>query len=142
VQCLKALLDAGLPASLLKSIDTVVALKSMTPGEAVLEHHRSFAEQIASHGLVLEEGGIDGRVLAHSIDASIEPDIKDVWLPRDRLDARLAQAKADGIHTVRLVLGEGIINVVPVGEPLAQDATNPPADAQPASSPDGETAGK
>jgi hypothetical protein len=43
---------------------------------------------------------------------------------------------------VRLVLGEGIINVVPVGEPLAQDATNPPADAQPASSPDGETAGK
>ena len=142
VQCLKTLLDAGLPASLLKSIDTVVALKSMTPGEAVLEHYRSFAEQIVSHGLVLEDGGIDGRVLAHSIDSSIEPDIKDTWLPRDELDARLAQAKAAGIHTVRLVLGEGIINVVTVGEPLAQDATNPPADAQPASSPDGETAGE
>jgi hypothetical protein len=142
VQCLKALLDAGLPASLLKSIDTVVALKSLTPGEAVLEHHRSFAEQIASHGLVLEEGGIDGRILAHSIDSSIEPDIEDVWLPRDRLDARLALAKAAGIHTVHLVLGGGIITVVPVGEPSAQEATNPPADAQPASSPDGETAGK
>ena len=108
----------------------------------MLEHYRSFAEQIVSHGLVLEDGGIDGRILAHSIDSSIEPDIKDTWLPRDELDARLAQAKAAGIHTVRLVLSEGIINVVTVGEPLAQDATNPPADAQPASSPDGETAGK
>ena len=89
----------------------------MTPGEAVLEHHRSFAEQVTSHGLVLEEGGIDGRVLAHSMDSSIKPDIEDAWLPRDQLDARLAQAKAAGVHTVRLVLGEGIINVVPVGEP-------------------------
>ena len=41
------------------------------------------------------------------------PDINDALLPRDELDARLAQAKAAGIHTVRLVLGEGIINVVP-----------------------------
>ena len=142
VECLKRLLDAGLPASLLKSIDTVVALKSLTPGEAVLEHHRSFAEQVASHGLVLEEGGIDGRVLAHSIDSSIEPDIKDTWLPRDELDARLAQAKADGIHTVRLVLGEGNIEVVPVGEPRVHTEAIPPADAVPLSSPEGETAGE
>jgi hypothetical protein len=139
VQCLKALLDAGLPASLLKSIDTVVALKTPSPGEAVLEHYRSFAEQVASHGLVLVEGGIDGRILAHSIDSSIKPDIEDVWLPRDKLDARLAQAKAAGVHTVRLVLGEGIINVVPVGEPLAQVEAIPPANAEPLSSPDSET---
>jgi len=142
VQCLKALLDAGLPASLLKSIDTVVALKTVTPGEAVLEHYCSFAEQIASHGLVLEEGGIDGRILAHSIDSLIKPDIEDVWLPREKRDARLVQAKAEGAHTVRLVLSEGIINVVPVGETSVQGITDAPADAQLAVSPDGETAGE
>jgi ATP-dependent Clp protease ATP-binding subunit ClpA len=142
VQCLNALLDAGLPASLLKSIDTVVALKTPSPGEAVLEHYRSFAEQVASHGLVLKEGGIDGRVLAHSIDTSIETDIADVWLPRDKLDARLAEAKAAGIHTVRLVLGEGIITIVPVGEPSAHVDAIPPADAVLLSSPEGETAGE
>jgi hypothetical protein len=139
VQCLKALLDAGLPAWLLKRLEAVFALKALTPGEAVLEHWRSFAEQVASHGLVLDEGGIDGRILAHSIDSSIKPDIEDVWLPRDKLDARLAQAKAAGVHTVRLVLGEGIINVVPVGEPLAQVEAIPPANAEPLSSPDSET---
>jgi hypothetical protein len=142
VECLKALLDAGFPASLLKSIDAVFALKTLTPGEVVLEHYRSFAEQVASHGLVLEEGGIDGRILAHSLDQFIEPGIEDARLPRDKLAARLAQAKTAGAHTVRLVLGEGIITVFPVGEPSAQEATNPSADAQPASSPDGETAGK
>jgi hypothetical protein len=142
VACLKVLLDAGLPASLLKSIDTVFALKALTSGEAVLEHHRSFAEQIASHGLILEEGGIDGRILAHSMDSSIEPNIEDVWLPRDEFDARLAQAKAAGIHTVRLVLGEGIINVVPVGEPRVHTEAIPPANAIPLSPPEGETAGE
>jgi hypothetical protein len=138
VECLKALLDAGFPALLLKSIDTVFALKSLTPGEAMLEHHRSFSEQIASHGLVLEEGGIDGRILAHSMDSSIEPSIADALLPRDELDARLAQAKAAGVHTVRLVLGEGIIRVVPVGEPSVQEATDTPSDALSAASSDGE----
>ena len=46
VECLKLLVDAGFPASLLKSIDTTFALKALTPGEAVLEHYRSFAEQV------------------------------------------------------------------------------------------------
>jgi len=142
VRCLKALLDAGLPASLLKSIDTVFALRSLTPGEAVLEHHRSFAEQIGSHSLVLEEGGIDGRILAHSIDSSIEPDIEDVWLPRDKLDARLAQAKADSVHTVRLVLSDEMIRVIPVIQPLTQEATDASAHAQPAASSDAEATGE
>ena len=142
VACLKLLVDAGFPASLLKSIDTAFALKSLTPGEAVLEHYRSFSEQVASHGLVLEEGGIDGRILAHSMDSSIEPTIEDALLPRDELDARLAQAKAAGVHTVRLVLGEGIITVVPVGEPRVHTEAIPPANADPLSSPEGETAGE
>ncbi|WP_201839093.1 hypothetical protein [Microvirga zambiensis] len=142
VECLKLLVDAGFPASLLKSIDTAFALRTLSAGEAVLEHYRSIAEQVAAHDLILEEGGIDGRILAHSMDSSNEPTPEDALLPRDELDARLAQAKAAGVHTVRLVLGEGIITVVPVGEPLAQDATNPLADAQPASTPDGETAGQ
>ncbi|ANY83557.1 hypothetical protein BB934_35460 (plasmid) [Microvirga ossetica] len=141
VACLKLLVDAGFPASLLKSIDTAFALKSLTPGETVLEHHRSFSEQVTSHGLVLEEGGIDGRILAHSIDSSIKPSIADALLPRDELDARLAQAKAAGVHTVRLVLGEEIINVVPVDEPRVHTEALPPANAVPLSSPEGETAG-
>ena len=137
----RLLVDAGFPASLLKSIDTTFALKTLTPGEAVLEHYRSFADQIAAHGLVLEEGGIDGRILAHSMDSSIEPTIEDALLPRDKLDARLAQAKAAGAHTVRLVLGEGIITVVPVGEPSVQGATSP-QDAPPAAPPDEEAKGE
>ena len=63
-------------------------------------------------------------------------------MPRDELDARLAQAKAAGIHTVRLVLGEGNINVVPVGEPRVHTEAIPPANAVPLSSPEGETAGE
>jgi hypothetical protein len=127
---------------LLKSIDTVFALKSLTPGETVLEHYRSFAEQVASHGLVLEEGGIDGRILAHSMDSSIEPAFEDVLLPRDELNARLAQAKAAGVHTVRLVLGKGIIRVVPVGEPSVQEAADRSVDAQPAAPSDEEATGE
>ena len=140
VACLKLLVDAGFPASLLKSIDTAFALRTLTAGEAVLEHYRSFAEQVAAHGLILEEGGIDGRILAHSMDSSNEPTTEGALLPRDELDVRLAQAKAAGAHTVRLVLGEGIITIVPVGEPLAQGEAIPPANAEPLSSPEGETA--
>ncbi|MPR13157.1 hypothetical protein, partial [Microvirga tunisiensis] len=103
VRCLKALLDAGVPASLLKSIDTVVALRTMTPGEAVLEHHRSFAEQIASHGLVLVEGGIDGRVLAHSIDSSIEPDIQEILSANSLL---AIQQEEDGMSLHPEPIGE------------------------------------
>ena len=142
VECLKLLVDAGFPASLLKSIDTAIALRTLSLGETVLEHHRSFAEQVTSHGLVLEEGGIDGRILAHSMDSSIEPTIADALLPRDELDARLAQAKAAGMHTVRLVLGEGIIRVVPVGEPSVQEATDTPSDALSAAPSDEEAKGE
>ncbi|WP_201838458.1 hypothetical protein [Microvirga zambiensis] len=142
VACLKLLVDAGFPASLLKCIDTAFALKALTPGEAVLEHCRSFAEQVASHGLVLEQGGIDGRILAHSMDPSVEPRIEDALLPRERLDARLAQAKAAGAHTVRLVLGEEMIKVIPAGELSTQEATDTSADAQPATSSDEEAKGE
>ena len=41
-----------------------------------------------------------------------------------------------------LVLGEGIINVVPVGEPRVHTEAIPPANAVPLSSPEGETAGE
>jgi hypothetical protein len=142
VACLKALVDAGFPASLLKSIDTAFALRTLSAGEAVLEHYRSIAEQVAAHGLILEDGGIDGRILAHSMDSSNEPTTEDALLPRDELDARLAQAKAAGAHTVRLVQREGIITVVPVDEPSVQEATGTSADAQPAVASDEEAKGE
>jgi hypothetical protein len=74
--------------------------------------------------------------------SSIKPSIADALLPRDELDARLAQAKSAGVHTVRLVLGEGIINVVPVGEPRVHTEAISPANAIPLSPPEGETAGE
>ncbi|MET0528440.1 MAG: hypothetical protein ABW003_08855 [Microvirga sp.] len=142
VECLKLLVDAGFPASLLKSIDTAFALRALTPGEAVLAHCQSFAEQVAAHGLILEEGGIDGRILAHSMDSSNETTTEDALLPRDELDVRVAQAKAAGAHTVRLVQREGIITVVPVDEPSVQEATGTSTDAQPAVSSDEEAKGE
>jgi hypothetical protein len=142
VECLKALVDAGFPASLLKSIDTAFALRTLSAGEAVLEHYRSIAEQVAAHGLNLEEGGIDGRILALSMDSSNEPTTEDTLFPRDELDVRLAQAKAAGAHTVRLVLRKGTINVVPADEPSVQEATGTSADAQPAVSSDEEAKGE
>ncbi|MET0528427.1 MAG: hypothetical protein ABW003_08790 [Microvirga sp.] len=142
VECLKALVDAGFPASLLKSIDTAFALRTLSAGEAVLEHYRSIAEQVAAHGLILEEGGIDGRILAHSMDSSNEPTTEDALFPRDKLDVRLAQAKAAGAHTVRLVLREGIITAVPVGGPSAQEATDTPSDALSAAPSDEEAKGE
>jgi hypothetical protein len=42
----------------------------------------------------------------------------------------------------RLVLGEGIITVVPVGAPSVQEATDTSADAPPAASPDEEAKGE
>ena len=143
VACLKLLVDAGFPGFAPQEHRYRVCPEGSHSGRG-----RSGAlpqlcrAECAAHGLVLEEGGIDGRILAHSVDSSIEPDIKNTWLPRDKLDARLAQAKTAGTHTVRLVLGEGIINVVPVGEPSAQEATSPSADALPAASPDEEAKGE
>lgn len=116
VEALKALIDARFPTSIIRSINAVFCLQYLTPGEVARESYRSLAEQVALHGLALDEGGIDARILTHAMDPSIEPYVSSVTPPRAGLDQRLAEAKAGGVRSVRLVLGNEIIRVVPVGE--------------------------
>ena len=114
VTCLKALIDAGFPALIIKSIDGVFGLQHLDAAEVAHAHYRGLAEQVAAHGWLLEEGGIDARILLQAIDPTIEPHVPDLLLPRDNLDARLAQVKTAGAHTVRLVLDYEVIRILPV----------------------------
>jgi len=69
---------------------------------------------VASHGLVLEEGGVDARILLQAIDPTTEPAVLDLVLPWDNLSGRLAQIKAAGARTVRLILDEEVIRILTV----------------------------
>ena len=120
VTCLKALIDAGFPALIVKSIDGVFGLQHLDAAEVAHAHYRGLAEQVAAHGLLLEEGGLDARILLQAIDPTIEPHVPDLLLPRDTLDARLAQIKTTGAHTVRLILDDDFIRIVPIGEGTPQ----------------------
>jgi hypothetical protein len=77
-------------------------------------YYERFAALVASHGLVLEEGGLDARILLQVIDPTTEPAARDIVLPWDNLSDRLAQIKAAGAHMVRLILDDQFIRVVPV----------------------------
>ena len=114
VECLKALVDAGFPASLLRHVDFTISLKRLTAGELVRAYYNRLAALVASHGLVLEEGGLDARILLHAIDPTLEPTVPDIMLPWDNLSDRLAQVKAAGVGTVRLILDDEVIRIVPV----------------------------
>jgi hypothetical protein len=50
-------------------------------------------------------------------------------LVRDRLDPDLVRVKAEGAESVRLVLGEGGILVVPVDRPLQEEPLSSPGSA-------------
>ena len=125
IACLKALMDAGFPASLLRSINTAFGLQHLTPGELAHEHYRRLAEQVVSHGLVLDEGGVDARVLSHVMDVS-PITYPENQIPSDDLDRRLAEARAQGARTVRLILVDDIIDVIPVGNPGVTEAASAP----------------
>jgi hypothetical protein len=114
VECLKALVDAGFPASLLRHIDFAIGLKRLTPGELMRAYYARLAALVASHGLVLEEGGLDARILFHAIDATAEPAVPDLMLPWDNLSDRLAQIKATGAGTVRLILDDDVVRILPI----------------------------
>ena len=115
VECLKALVDAGFPASLLRRIDFAFGLKHLTAGELARAYYRSLAAQVASHGLVLEEGGLD----ASDPSPGHRPDRSN---PLSRISCcrgitslmRLAQVKTAGARTVRLILDDEVIRIVPV----------------------------
>ena len=83
VECLKALVDAGFPASLLRHVDFTISLKRLTGGELARAYYNRLAALVASHGLVLEEGGLDARILLQVIDPTAEPTVPDIMLPWD-----------------------------------------------------------
>ena len=114
VECLKALVDAGFPASLLRHVDFAFGLKHLTAGELARAYYDRLAALVASHGLVLEEGGLDARILLQAIDPTAEPTVPDLMLPWDNLSDRLAQIKTAGAGTVRLILDDEVIRILPI----------------------------
>jgi hypothetical protein len=141
VSVLKALIDAGFPALIVKNIDSVFGLQHLDMAEVAHAHYRSLVEQITAHGLLLEEGVIDARILLQAIDPAIEPHVPDLLLPRDNLDRRLAQIKAAGARTVRLVLDNEAIRILAIEKetpPWVTDAIDALAVADPVLSADGE----
>lgn len=138
VECLKALVDAGFPASLLRHVDFAFGLKRLTESELMRAYYERLAALVASHGLVLEEGGLDARILLQVIDPTAEPAVPDIMLPWDNLSDRLAQFKAAGAYMVRLILENESIRVAPVGEgPTGWVLDDGFADADPDLSADG-----
>jgi hypothetical protein len=138
VECLKALVDAGFPASLLRHVDFAIGLKRLTAGEMARAYYNRLAALVASHGLVLEEGGLDARILLQAIDPTTEPAVPDIMLPWNDLSDRLAQIKTAGAHLVRLVLDNEFIRIVPVGGLTPQWVIDAFAAAAPVPSADGE----
>jgi ATP-dependent Clp protease ATP-binding subunit ClpA len=129
VAAVKHLADAGFPIPVLRSIDAVIGLKSHTPGELTREYRSQIAEQVRAHGLVLADGGIDARIVTDLMAPAIGPYVEGEWAVRDRLDADLIRAKAEGAETVRLVLGDEGIRIVPVGRPLQEEPQSSPGTA-------------
>jgi ATP-dependent Clp protease ATP-binding subunit ClpA len=129
VAAVKLLADAGFPIPVLRSIDAVIGLKSHTTGEVTREFCRDLAQQVRSHGLELADDGIDARIVTHALEPVLGPFTGGISLVRDRLDPDLVRVKAEGAESVRLVLGEGGILVVPVDRPLQEEPLSSPGSA-------------
>jgi hypothetical protein len=138
VACLKALVDAGFPASLLRHVDFTIGLKHLTAGEIARAYYKRLTALIASHGLVLEDGGLDARILLQAIDPTTEPTVPDLLLPWDNLSNRLAQIKTAGARTVRLILDNEFIRILPIEKGTPQWVMDALAGVDPAFSADGE----
>ena len=122
VAAVKLLADAGFPIPVLRSIDAVIGLKSHTTGELTREYCRDLAQQARSHGLELVDGGIDARIVTHALEPALDPFKGGISSVRDHLDSDLVRAKAEGAETIRLVLGDDGILVVPVDRPVQEEA--------------------
>ena len=101
-------------------------------------YYARLAALVASHGLVLEEGGLDARILLQAIDPTTEPTVPDIMLPWDNLSDRLAQIKTAGARTVRLILDNEVIRILPVEKGTPQWVIDAFAAVDPVPSADGE----
>lgn len=126
VAALKLLADAGFPIPVLRSIESVICLKSHTTGEVARHYRQELADQVSASGLVLADGGIDARIVTDALYPALRPYTQGIAPVRDRLDPDLAHARAEGVERVRLVLGEEGILVIPADEPRQVDPGSSP----------------
>ena len=113
IEALKILLDAGFPAPVLTSIDRIVCLRDITLDDHFRSAYRGIAEAVAPHGLALEAGGIDARILIEFMAPHLGGRATAGRVTDEALEACLAEAKAQGMTRVRLIQGETGIIVVP-----------------------------
>jgi ATP-dependent Clp protease ATP-binding subunit ClpA len=125
VSAVKVLADAGFPIPVLRSIDAVVCLKRLTAGELTRDYCKDLEEQVRAQGLVLDEGGLDARLVTYGLEPAIGAYTQGENALKERLDADLARVKDDGAKRVRLVLGKERILVLPVDQPLKEPASAP-----------------
>ncbi|WP_262032132.1 hypothetical protein [Microvirga sp. Mcv34] len=118
VSAVKLLADAGFPIPVLRSVDAVICLKRLTTGELTRHHCQALEDQVHAHGLVLEEGGLDARLVTYGLHPVLGAYANGVQALLDRLDVDLALAKEKGAGKVRLVLGEESILVLLIDRPL------------------------
>ncbi|MDF2811113.1 MAG: hypothetical protein K0S56_2144 [Microvirga sp.] len=100
IACLRILLDAGFPASLLTSIDRAFCLRRNTAGEQVRALYRWIVMQIEAHGFQVMPGGIDARILVEWMDPPVRQDAGEI---EDHLLHLLEKAKADGQAEFRVI---------------------------------------
>ncbi|WP_262299471.1 hypothetical protein [Microvirga sesbaniae] len=124
VSAVKLLADAGFPIPVLRSVDAVICLKRLTTGELTRHHCQGLEDQVHAHGLVLEEGGLDARLVTYGLHPVLGAYANGVQALLDRLDVDLALAKDKGAEKVRLVLGEESILVLPIDRALEEDAAS------------------
>ena len=124
VAAVKLLADAGFPIPVLRSVDAVVCLRRLTTGELTRHNCQSLEDQVRAHGLVLEEGGLDARLVTYGLVPVLGAYVNGSEALLDRLDVDLARAKEKGAAKVRLVLGEESILVLPVDRPLEDETAS------------------
>jgi hypothetical protein len=129
VAAVKLLADAGFPIPVLRSVDAVICLKRLTTGELTRHHCQGLEDQVRAHGLVLEEGGLDARLVTYGLHPVLGAYVNGTEALLDRLDVDLALAKRKGVERVRLVLGEESILVLPVDQSLKEDTASAPGSA-------------
>jgi len=118
IEGLKILLDAGFPASLLTRIDWVVCLRDVTLDDHLRSVYRGIAEAVAPHGLELEAGGVDARILIEFMAPLLGGRATAGRVTDEALAACLAEARAQGMTRVRLIQGESGVLVVPAMTPV------------------------
>ncbi|MET0530365.1 MAG: hypothetical protein ABW003_18860 [Microvirga sp.] len=129
VACLKLLADEGVSGALLRRVDAVFCLEGLSLPELAQACRRRLEQQVASHGLVLVEDGLDAEVLTCAMTSALGVTVLALQHRQLTLDLRLADIRKAGATRVRLVMDGDDIGVVPVARrPLETERARCTAD--------------